>query len=86
MESENAPTKVEEPKPKQKKKKGKVKRVFEMHEKGVSNKEIAQKMNISERVVASYVWRAKNPEKYAELLKRYFAKKRQKQENEKKEA
>jgi predicted transcriptional regulator len=86
LEKENAPAKVEEPKPKQKKKKGKIRRVYEMHQKGVSVKEIAEKMKISERVVSSYIWRAANPEKYKELLNRYFAKKREKQENEKKEA
>lgn len=50
MESENVPAKVEEPKTKQKKKKGKVKKVFEMHEKGASNKEISQKMNIARAI------------------------------------
>jgi cell shape-determining protein MreC len=39
-------------------------------------------MKLSERIVRSYVWRAANPEKYKALLQRYFAKKRQKHENE----
>jgi hypothetical protein len=39
-------------------------------------------MKLSETIVRSYIWRAANPEKYKALLQRYFAKKRQKQENE----
>lgn len=82
LESESAPAKVEEPKSK-KKKKGKISRIYEMHKKGVSVKEIAEKMKISERLVRSYIWRAANPEKYKELLKRYFDKKKEKQKTKK---
>ena len=77
MENENKP---------KLKKMGKVAKVFKLCEEGKSIKEIGDKMKLSERVVRSYIWRAKNPEKYRELLKRYFAKKKQKQENGKKEA
>lgn len=66
--------------PKQKKK-GKVAQVYDLHQKGIGIKEIAEKMKLSERVVRSYVWRVANPEKYRELLQRYFAKKKQKLEN-----
>jgi len=82
LENENAPAKAEVTKPKQQKKKGKIAQVYKLHQKGVSIKEIAEKMKLSERVVRSYVWRAANPEKYRALLQRYFAKKRQKQETE----
>ena len=57
--------------PKQKKK-GKVAQVYDLHQKGIGIKEIAEKMKLSERVVRSYVWRVANPEKYRELLQRYF--------------
>jgi hypothetical protein len=63
-----------------KKKKGKIAQVYKLHQKGVSVKEIAEKMKLSERIVRSYIWRMKNPEKYRALLQRYFAKKKQKQE------
>lgn len=53
-----------------------------MHLNGKSVKEIAERMKISERVVRSYIWRKKNPQKYQELLRRYFTKKRQKEEVE----
>jgi DNA-binding NarL/FixJ family response regulator len=43
-------------------KKGKVAEVYAMHQKGVSIKEIAEKMKLSERIVRSYIRRAKNPE------------------------
>lgn len=62
------------------KRKGKIAQVYELHQKGISAKEIAEKMNLSERTVRSYVWRAANPENYKALLQRYFAKKKQKQE------
>jgi predicted transcriptional regulator len=70
-------------KTKQKKKKGKVAQVYAMHQKGVSVKEIAEKMKLSQQIVRSYIWRAKNPQKYKKLLNRYFAKRKQKAENEK---
>ena len=82
MNNENVPAKVEESKPRQQKKKGKIAQVYKLHQKGVSVKDIAEKMKLSETIVRSYIWRAANPEKYKALLQRYFAKKRQKQENE----
>lgn len=63
---------------KSKKKRGKIARVFKLHQEGKSVKEIAEKTALSERIVRSYVWRMKNPEKYRSLLKRYYSKKRQK--------
>jgi orotate phosphoribosyltransferase-like protein len=78
LESESAPAK-------NKRKKGKIKKIYEMHQKGLSVKEISEKMNIGERLVQSYLWRSANPEKYKELLKRYFAKKKEKQQVKKKE-
>jgi len=62
------------------KRKGKIAQVYELHQKGISAKEIAEKMKLSERTVRSYVWRVAHPEKYKALLQKYFAKKRQKQE------
>ena len=50
--------------------------------KSVSVKGIAQKMKLSESIVRSYIWRAKNPEKYKTLLELYFEKRKQKAENE----
>jgi len=79
LEIESAPVKVEEPKTK--KKLGKIAHVYKLHEKGLSAKEIASKMKINERLVRAYIWRKQNPEKYNVLLKKYFAKRRQKQEN-----
>lgn len=43
---------------KSKQKKGKITQAYRLHEEGVSVKEIAEKMNFSERTVRSYVWRA----------------------------
>ena len=43
---------------KKRKKRGKVAEVYAMHQKGVSVKEIAKKMKLSERIVRSYIWRA----------------------------
>jgi hypothetical protein len=84
MESEKVEEKVEVEEPKRaKKKKNKVARVYAMRQKGSSVKEIAEKMKLSERVVRSYIWRAANPEKYRQLLKRYFDKRKQKQSPEK---
>jgi DNA-binding NarL/FixJ family response regulator len=85
LESEKVEEKVEveAPKKKPKKKKGKIAQVYAMHQKGVGVKEIAEKMGLSERVARSYIWRKQNPEKYAELLKRYFDKRKQKQGQEK---
>ena len=69
-----------------KKKKGKIAEVFRLHQKGVSAKDIAEKMKLKESIVRSYIWRMKNPEKYKALVKRYFERKRQKEENEAVEA
>ena len=83
MESQNGDVspKNQEKKPKQRKK-GKIAKVYRLHQKGLSVKEIAEKMKLKERVVRSYVWRMKNPEKYKALVKRYFTRRKQKQENE----
>ncbi|MGD0496739.1 MAG: hypothetical protein ABSB28_12010 [Candidatus Bathyarchaeia archaeon] len=70
------PAKIEEPKTKRKKK-GKILRVCQMHTKGASVEEIAQKLDISPRLVRSYLWRGLNPEKYRALLQRYFTKKKE---------
>jgi predicted transcriptional regulator len=67
---------------KQRKKKGKITKIYELHKKGASVKKIAEKTNLSDRVVRAYIWRKENPEKYKALLNRYFSKKKQKQENE----
>ena len=77
LEKENAPAKVEEESKPKKKKKGKIAQVYKLHKKGVRVKEIAEKMQIKETLVRSYIWRSANPEKYKELLKRYFAKKKE---------
>jgi hypothetical protein len=61
-----------------KKKQGKIQQVWELSQKGSIVKDIAKKTGLSERVVRSYLWRKKNPEKYKELLARYLAKKRTK--------
>jgi hypothetical protein len=65
----------EQGKPKEKKK-GKVQQVWEMRQKGKTVKDIAKKTGLSERIVRSYIWRAKNPEKYKALMERYYAKKK----------
>ena len=41
-------------------------------------KDIAEVMGISERSVRGYIWRFNNPDKFKELLARYFAKKKAK--------
>jgi transposase len=69
----------EQPKKAKRKKKGKIAQVYKLHQEGISVKEIAAKMKLSERIVRSYVWRTKNPEKYRKLLERYFAKKKEKE-------
>lgn len=50
------------------KRKGKIAQVYELHEKGISPKEIAEKTKLSERTVRSYVWRVAHPEKYKTLV------------------
>jgi len=72
--------KNEEKKPK--KKKGKIAEVFRLHQKGVSVKDIAEKMKLKESVVRTYIWRTKNPEKYKELVKRWYDKKKAKAESQ----
>ena len=80
-EKEEVSPKIEEKKPK-KKKKGKIAEVFRLHQKGVSVKEIAEKMKLKESVVRAYIWRMKNPEKYKELVKRWYDKKKAKEAKE----
>ena len=84
MKNENGDVspKNQEKKPK-KKKKGKIAEVFRLHQKGVSVKDIAEKMKLKESVVRAYIWRMKNPEKYKELVKRWYDKKKAKAESEK---
>jgi transposase-like protein len=60
-----------------KKKKGKIQLVWDMHEKGVEVKEIAQKTGLKPSIIRSYLWRRANPSKYAELLARYNLKKKE---------
>ena len=67
---------IKQIKPKKKKKEGKIQQVWDMQQKGVSVKDIAKKTGQSERVVRSYIWRAKNPEKYKILLSRYLVKRK----------
>jgi len=84
-QKENVSPKVEQKKPKQKKK-GKIAKVYRLHQKDIPVKEIAEKMDLKERVVRAYIWRMKNPEKYKALVKRYFDKKKAKaQKKQKKE-
>ena len=80
-QKEDVSPKNQEKKPKRKKK-GKIAKVYGLHQKGLSVKEIAEKMKLKESLVRSYIWRMKNPEKYKALLKRYFERRRQKKENE----
>lgn len=61
------------------KKEGRIAKVYRLSQEGVSVKEIAEKMKLSERIVRAYIWRMKNPEKYKALVKRYFEKKREKE-------
>jgi DNA-binding NarL/FixJ family response regulator len=75
-EKQAVPEESQQKKPAEKKKEGRIAKVYRLHQKGVSAKEIAAKTKLSERIVRSYIWRMKNPEKYRELLKRYFAKKK----------
>ena len=60
------------------KKEGRIEKVYRLHQEGTSIKEIAEKMKLNERIIRAYIWRAKNPEKYKALLKRYFEKRKQK--------
>lgn len=76
-QKETVPAEKQPAKPKQKqKKKSKVEQVYQMSQKGSTVKEIAAKIKLSERVVRSYIWRAKNPSKYKALLQRYTDKKK----------
>jgi len=83
-QKENASPQNQEKKSK-KKKKGKIAEVFRLHQKGVSVKAIAEKMKLKESVVRAYIWRTKNPEKYKELVKRWYDEKKAKAESEKSE-
>lgn len=74
-------TVLERTQQKKTKRKGKIAQVYRLHQKGIGIREISEKMNLKQTIVRSYIWRAANPEKYKALLQRYFAKKRQKQEN-----
>ena len=65
-----------------KKKVGKIARVAKMLKDGLSIQEVAEKTGLSQRVVRSYKWRAENPEAYARILQRYFAKRKQKKDDE----
>lgn len=78
MENESAPAK---PKPK-KKKQSKILHALQLHNKGASVREIATKLDISPRLVRSYLWRGLHPAEYRALLKRYFTKRKQKKEIE----
>ena len=80
-QKEDVSPKNQEKKPK--KKKGKIAEVFRLHKKGVSVKEIAEKMKLKESVVRAYIWRTKNPDKYKELVKRWYDKKKTKSESKK---
>jgi predicted transcriptional regulator len=76
-QKETVQTENQKQKPKRKKK-GKVAEVYALHTKGVKVKEIAERMKLSERVVRSYIWRARNPEKFKALLARYQEKRKEK--------
>ena len=65
-----------------KKKVGKIARVAKMFKDGLSIKDVSEKTGLSQRVVRSYKWRAENPEAYARVLQRYFAKRKQKKDDE----
>lgn len=45
--------------------------------------QLTKELKISKRLVRSYLWRARNPEKYKALLDRYFEKKRKAKEADK---
>ena len=46
-------------------------------------KQLTKELKISERLVRSYLWRARNPEKFKACVDRYFEKKRKAKEAEK---
>ena len=46
-------------------------------------KQLAKELKISERLVRSYLWRARNPEKFKACVDRYFEKKRKAKEKAK---
>lgn len=64
------------------KRKGKIAKVYELHQKGLNSKEISAKLKLKETIVRSYLWRSSHPEEYRALLQRYFTKKKQKKEIE----
>ena len=59
MKNEDVSTKNQQKKPK-KKKKGKISKVYRLHQQGVSVKDIAEQMKLKESVVRAYIWRMKN--------------------------
>jgi orotate phosphoribosyltransferase-like protein len=61
------------------KKEGRIAKAHRLSQEGLKPKEIATKMKLNIRIVRAYIWRAKNPEKYQALLKRYHEKKKSKQ-------
>jgi hypothetical protein len=58
------------------KKRGRVAEVYELYTKGVSIKAISKRTKLDERVIRSYIWRQKNPDKFSQLLKRYQEKRK----------
>jgi predicted solute-binding protein len=63
-------------------------RLFNKHTKGGMKpadavKQLAKELKISERLVRSYLWRARNPEKFKACVDRYFEKKRKAKEKAK---
>lgn len=81
MKNEKPMPENSKPKETKRKKRGKIAQVYALHQKGVSVKEIAEKMKLSERIVRSYIWRMRNPSKFKALVQRYFARRRQKAED-----
>ena len=63
------------------KKKGKIAKVNKMFKDGLSIADIAKKTGLSQQVVRAYKWRVENPEKYKAMIRRYFARRKQKAEN-----
>ena len=53
---------------------------------GKDIKQVAKELGIKVQLARSYKWRAENPEKYAAMLERYFAKRKAKKAAEAKKA
>jgi hypothetical protein len=81
LENESVPAKVEKLEPKQKRR-GKIAKVYKLHQEGLSTKEIAEKMKLKETIVRSYVWRSAHRQEYKQLLERYYQKKQQAKKKE----